>query len=178
MKSNRRSAGNAANRSLSTNSIRSATPSRCGIVAGDRQRGRADVDGRDARLRAHAGPPRSPMMPLPVPTSATAIGRSPAPRGLDQIQQRHHQQLGFGPRNQHVGRDAEIERIELATARPDRPPASLRPGGAPARETSSAASSSAGSSKPCRARSAGSRGRAASSTSASSRGLSEPCCFR
>ena len=53
------------------------------------------------------------------PAAGAHVGhrhRLPGTARLDVVERRDHQKLGLGPRNEHVGRDAKIERVELALA--------------------------------------------------------------
>ena len=58
------------------------------------------------------------MQPEPVPTSrASGSGRRPRPAADRQRLERHvDQRLGLGPRDEHVGRDLELERAKGAPA--------------------------------------------------------------
>ena len=119
MKSNCRSGRHGREQSLSRNSIRSATPCASAFsrataraaglmsMAVTRQSGRclADADGDDAAARAHVGDGRRLLRPA-----------DPAYLARSSANQPDHEQLGLRPGDQHVGRDPERERVELATA--------------------------------------------------------------
>ena len=83
-----------------------------GVLAGYLQRGGTDVDGRHAAI---GDLPRQADRDDPAAGPHVADGRA-AGDALRQVDRRNHQVLGFGPRDEHVGRNAKGKREEFAPA--------------------------------------------------------------